>query len=69
MIAVEASEKTIRVSIPTDGMAAETVNTFVDWRRVEAAARRSRLTQDQAWKLSEEVKSDWWSRNQSRFAK
>jgi hypothetical protein len=69
MIAVETSEKTIRVSIPTDGMPAEAVNAFVDWLRVEAAARRSRLTENAAWKLSEEVKSDWWARNESRFAK
>jgi hypothetical protein len=69
MIAVETSEKAIRVSIPTEGMPAEAVNAFVDWLRVEAAARRSHLTEDQAWKLSEEIKSDWWSRNESRFGK
>jgi len=69
MIAVETSEKTIRVTIPTDGMPAGAVNAFVDWLRLETAARRSRLTEDAAWKLSEEIKSDWWSRNQSRFGK
>jgi len=67
MIAVETSEKAIRVSIPTDGMPAEAVSAFVDWLRVEAAARRSRLTGDTAWKLSEEVKSGWWSQNQTRL--
>lgn len=69
MIAVETSDKAIRVSIPTDGMPAEAVNAFVNWLRVEAAARHSRLTDTAAWNLSEEVKSDWWTRNESRFAK
>jgi hypothetical protein len=69
MIAVETTEKAIHISIPTEGMPAEAVNAFVDWLRVEAAARRSRLTEDQAWKLSEEIKSEWWSRNQSRHTK
>jgi hypothetical protein len=69
MIAVETSENAIRVSIPTDGMPPEAVNAFVDWLRVETAAWRSRLTEAEAWKLSEEIKSDWWSRNQSRFGK
>jgi signal transduction histidine kinase len=69
MIAVETSEKAIRVSIPTDGMPTEAVNAFVNWLRVEAAARRSHLKESAAWKLSEEVKSDWWSRNESRFIK
>ncbi len=67
MIAVETTETAIRVSIPTDGMPAEAVNAFVDWLRVEAAARRSRLTECEAWKLAEEIKSDWWSRSQARL--
>ena len=67
VIAVETSEKAIHVSIPTDGMPAEAVNAFVDWLRVEAAARRSRLTGDTAWKLSEDVKSGWWSQNRARL--
>jgi hypothetical protein len=67
MIAVETNDHEIRVNIPTDGMSAEAVRAFLDWLRVEAAARRSRLTDDAAWKLSEDVKSSWWSQNQSRF--
>jgi hypothetical protein len=67
MIAVETNDKTIHVSIPTEGMPAEAVSAFVDWLRVEAAARRSRLTADTAWKLSEEMKSGWWSQNQTRL--
>jgi hypothetical protein len=55
MIAVETNDHEIRVNIPTDGMPAE------------AVARRSRLTDDAAWKLAEDVKSDWWAKNQSRF--
>ena len=67
MIAVEANKNEIRVSIPTEGMPAEAVSAFVNWLRVEAAARRSRLTDETAWKLSEDIKSDWWKQNQSRF--
>jgi hypothetical protein len=67
MIAVETSDHEIRVNIPTDGMSAAAVRGFLDWLRVEAAARRSRLTKDAAWKLSEDIKSDWWAQNQNRF--
>lgn len=69
MIAVETSDKAICVSIPTDGMPAEAVNAFVSWLRVEAAARRSSLSEMTAWKLSEDVKADWWSRNEAHFVK
>jgi hypothetical protein len=67
MIAVEADKNQIRVNIPTEGMSAEAVRAFLDWLRVEAAARRSQLTDDTAWKLAEDVKSGWWEQNQSRF--
>ena len=67
MIAVEANENEIRVKIPTDGMSPEAVRAFVDWLRIEAVARQSQLTDQGAWKLSEDVKSDWWSKNKSRF--
>jgi hypothetical protein len=67
MIAVETNDHEIRVNIPTDGMPAEAVRAFLDWLRVEAAARSSRLTDAAAWKLSEDVKSGWWAQNQGRF--
>ncbi|MEY2466846.1 MAG: hypothetical protein QOD03_1367 [Verrucomicrobiota bacterium] len=67
MIAVETNDHEIRVNISTDGMSPEAVRAFVNWLRVEAAARRSHLTDDGAWKLSEDIKSDWWKQNQSRF--
>jgi hypothetical protein len=63
MIAVEAKKGGIVVSIPTQGMPVEAVNAFVNWLRVEAAARRSSLTKETAWKLAEDVKSDWWQKN------
>jgi hypothetical protein len=47
MIAVEADNKEIRVNIPTEGMSAEAIRAFVDWLRVEAAARRGHLTEDE----------------------
>jgi hypothetical protein len=67
MIAVQADDREIRVNIPTEGMSADAVRAFLNWLRVEAAARRSRLTDESAWQLSEAVKSDWWAQNQSRF--
>jgi hypothetical protein len=67
MIAVQADDREIRVNIPIEGMSAEAVRAFLNWLRVEAAARRSRLTDETAWKLAEDVKASWWAENQSRF--
>ena len=67
MIAVVTDKHEIRVSIPTDGMGPEAVEAIVDWLRVEFAARRSKLTDDMAWQLSEDIKADWWAQNKARF--
>ena len=67
MIAVKAEKGRLEVSIPTEGMSPEEVSDFVSWLRVESIARRSKLTPGEAWKLSEEIKSDWWQANEHRF--
>jgi hypothetical protein len=67
VIEVKADKGMIHMTFPTDGMSADEVNNFVAWLRVESIARRSRLTEEAAWKLSEEIKADWWEKNRSRF--
>lgn len=67
MIAVKAEKDRLEISIPTEGMTPEEISDFVSWLRVESVARRSKLPADEAWKLSEEIKSDWWRENEGRF--
>ena len=66
MIAVKAENGCIQVTIPTEGMTPGEVNDFVSWLRVESVVRRSRLTPEAAWKLSEDIKSNWWQENERR---
>lgn len=61
MISIESNDHEIQVNIPTDGMSTESVRAFLDWLRVEAAARHGHLTDETAWKLSEDLKSSWWA--------
>ena len=67
MIDVKADSGTVQITVPTDGMSVEQVNDFVTWLRVEAIARRSKLTPSTAWQLSEDIKTGWWDRNKQRF--
>jgi len=68
MVAVEADQHEIRLTIPTDGMQPEEVSQLVTWLRAEVIARRSRLTEETAAKLADEVNAGWWERNKGRFA-
>ena len=67
MVTVEANEKEIRLTIPTEGMPLEEVDRFVGWLRAEVTARRSKLTEALANQLAEEINADWWEKNKDRF--
>lgn len=69
MIDVTVEGNRLEVSISTEGMSADEINDFVAWLRLESIARRSQLTTDAAWQLSEEIKSDWWKANEQRFSR
>ena len=67
MIAVRAEKDRLQVTIPTEGMTPEEVNDYVSWLRVETVARRSKLTPETAWQLSEDIKASWWQANEHSF--
>lgn len=67
MITVEAADVGLRVTIPSDELPPERVSAFVDWLRLEALARRSRLTEEEAGRMAEAAKASWWSANKDRF--
>jgi hypothetical protein len=67
MITVEATDAGMRVTIPKDEVPPERVNSFVDWLRLEAVARRSGLSEAEADRLAEDLKVDWWTKNKGRF--
>ena len=67
MVTVETTDTTVLVRIPKDEVPAERLNSFLDWLRLEAAASRSSLTEQDAERMAEEVKARWWSANKHRF--
>lgn len=69
MITVETTDSEVRVTIPKDEIPVDRLNSFLDWLRFEAVARRSALTEVEADRLAEEVKAEWWNANKNRFIK
>jgi hypothetical protein len=67
MITVETTEATVRVTIPKDEVPVDRLNWFVDSLRLEAIARKSHLTEDEASHLADEIKTGWWAANKHRF--
>jgi hypothetical protein len=69
MITVETSDATVRVTIPKSEVPMDRLNWFVDSLRLEAIARKSQLTEDEASHLADEIKAGWWAANRHRFTK
>lgn len=69
MITVETTDATVRVTISKSDVPTDRLNWFVDSLRLEAIARRSHLTEEEASHLADEVKAGWWAANRHRFIK
>jgi hypothetical protein len=67
MIDVKAEKDLVQLTFPTKGMSPDQINDFVTWLKVESIARRSKMTEETAMQLSEDLKADWWGRNKQRF--
>ncbi len=67
MITVEQTGKDLRVTIPKDAVPPKQLNAFLDWLRLEEIAQRSRLTEEEADRIANEIKAEWWAANKNRF--
>ncbi len=55
------------LKFPKQLVSSEYVQEFLERLRMEAIAEKSRLTEDQAWELSEKIKQEWWQKNKNEF--
>jgi hypothetical protein len=69
MITVATTDSTVRVTIPKSEVPADRLNFFVESLRLEAIARKSHLSEDEASHLADEIKAGWWADNRHRFIK
>jgi hypothetical protein len=67
MIVVEKTETDVRVTIPKNAMPPKQLNAFLDWLRLEEIAQRSRLTEEEADRIAEQIKAEWWAANKEQL--
>lgn len=67
MITVEKTGADVRVTIPKDAVPPQQLNAFLDWLRLEEIVQRSRLTEEDANRIADDIKSEWWAANKDRF--
>ena len=67
MITVERTDADVRVTIPKDAMPPEQLDAFLGWLRLEEIAQRSHLTEADADRIADDIKTEWWAANKDRF--
>lgn len=67
MISVESTADTIHLHIPRADVSDARLAQILRELRLETAIGGSRLTDAEADAMAEEMKADWWTRNEHRF--
>jgi hypothetical protein len=69
IIETRKTQNHLLISIPTDEISAEEIEEFISSLKTEFILRKSKMSEDKAEMISEEIKSDWWKKNGSRIKK
>lgn len=69
MIEIKKDQRQYVVSFPEDVAGQNYVEKFLDYLRYAELASRSKLTEEDAVRLSEELKSSWWQENKADILK
>ena len=67
MISVESTAETIHLHIPRAEVSDARLAQLLRGLRLEAAVAGNRMTDTEADAMAEEMKANWWTRNQDRF--
>jgi hypothetical protein len=67
MITVENTNTEVRVTIPNGALPRRELEAFLDWLRLEETVQRSRLSEKEAFQMSDEIKGEWWTNNKDKF--
>jgi hypothetical protein len=67
MITVEKTDTDVRMTIPKDAVPPKQLNALLNWLRLEEIAQRSGLTEEEADRIAEEIKAEWWATNKEKF--
>lgn len=69
MVQITFKDDDAILKFPKQLASAGYVQKFLERLRMEAIIEKSKLTEKQAWELSEEIKQEWWDKNKERFLK
>ncbi len=67
MLAISNEQNNITISFSADELPAQDIEEIIEFFKVEFLARQSRLSDDTAMTIAEEMKTDWWKKHHERI--
>ena len=69
MLKVARDKEDIIIRFSKNLLSPEEVERFIGRLEWEELARQNKMTEEDAWEISEQIKADWWDKNKDRFLK
>jgi hypothetical protein len=69
MVQISFIEDDAILKFPKQFLSSSYVQEFLERLRLEVIAEKSKLSDDEAWELSEEMKESWWQKKKDDFLK
>jgi len=69
MIKIEINNDNVILCFPKKLMSSKYVQRFIELLEMEKIALKSKLSEEDAWRLSEEIKEKWWEENKKNILK
>lgn len=67
MLAIASEQGKITISFLVNDLPMQDIEEFLAFFKMEFLARQSRLADQVAFEISEQIKTDWWSRRQQQM--
>lgn len=67
MFNYQTTNTTVNLSFSKEFLSSSEVVKFIETLRIKELLSKSQMTEEQALQLDEEMKEEWWQKNQARF--
>ena len=69
MVEITFDKNEAILKFPKQLVSSEYLQQFLERLRLEAIVEKSKMTEEQAWELSEQIKQEWWQKNKMKILK
>ena len=69
MVEITFEKENAVLKFPKQLVSSGYVQEFLDRLRLETIIEKSQLSEEEAWKMSEDIKQQWWQKNKDKFLK